>query len=67
MNKIKLPIRIIQITDPHILLNKNDKFKGTNPYQSLKAVIGDIKDSSWDFDLIIATGDLTQDNHNNSY
>jgi 3',5'-cyclic-AMP phosphodiesterase len=67
MKKNKPPVRIIQITDPHILSDQSNKFKGINPYQSLKAVVNHIKSSSWDFDMIIATGDLTQDNNKDSY
>ena len=67
MSENQPPINIIQITDPHILANQNDKFKGINPYQSLNAVINHIKSSLWSFDMIIATGDLTNDNHEKSY
>ena len=67
MRKNQPSVRIVQITDSHILSNQNDKFKGINPYQSLKAVVRHIKNSSWCFDMIIATGDLTQDNHEESY
>lgn len=67
MRKNQPPINIIQITDPHILANQNDKFKGINPHQSLNAVISHIKSSLWNVDMIIATGDLTHDDHEKSY
>lgn len=60
-------IKIIQITDPHLLENKSELFRDVKPYETLKAIISNIKKSNWDFDIVIATGDLAQDNKKNSY
>ncbi len=60
-------INLIQITDTHLLACKKDKFKEINPFQSLKDTLKHIELSDWQPDLILATGDLSQDGSINSY
>ena len=60
-------IKIIQITDPHLLKDQNDSFRDVKPFETLKLVIDRIKRSNWGCDMVIATGDLTQDNTKESY
>ena len=60
-------IKIIQITDPHLLEDQNDSFRDVKPFETLKLVIDRIKRSNWGCDMVIATGDLTQDNTKESY
>ena len=60
-------IKIIQITDPHLLEDQNDSFRDVKPFETLKLVIDHIKRSNWGCDMVIATGDLTQDNTKESY
>lgn len=60
-------INLIQITDTHLLACKKDKFKEINPFQSLKDTLKHIELSNWQPDLVIATGDLSQDGSTTSY
>lgn len=54
-------IRLLQITDPHLFSNIDDDLLGVNTYQSLQAVLNEIKNANWDFHALLATGDLIQD------
>lgn len=62
-------IRILQVTDSHLLKNGSDHFLGLNVSSSFKAVINevkkDVKNNSTD--LIILSGDLSHDHSCESY
>jgi len=59
--------RIIQITDPHIFKDDNGKLLGLETRKSLSAIIEDIKKKNINADLILATGDISQDQSEESY
>ncbi len=61
------PARVIQITDPHIFRRENGCLLGLNTRNSLKAIIEDIKKQDFNADLILATGDISQDQSPESY
>ncbi len=59
--------RIIQITDSHIFKDENGKLLGLETRNSLKAIIEDIQKKNINADLILATGDISQDQSVESY
>lgn len=61
------PVRVVQITDLHILADDNASLSGVKPYHSLSKVIDDIKSLSPPPRLVIASGDLTDDGSPQAY
>ncbi len=64
---IDRPAKIIQLTDPHIFKEEKGCLLGLQTRLSLTAVIEDIKSRHIDADLILATGDISQDQSTESY
>ena len=60
-------IRLLQITDTHLFADTTKSLVGINTYNSLKAIIQQINQSGEQPDLIILTGDLSQDGSTDSY
>lgn len=52
---------IVQISDTHLFGDKNRKINGANPYQNLKTVMSSIATLPYKPELIVVTGDLSQD------
>lgn len=61
------PIRFLQITDTHLFARKEDKLLGINTADSFQAVIDAILKEHFNYDLILATGDLVQDYNEQAY
>jgi Icc protein len=61
------PIRIVQITDTHILANRNGELLGVKTQDSYEAVLELIKQKEKKIDYILHTGDITQDSKPDSY
>ncbi len=61
--------RILQITDFHLFADKTKMFLGINPYDSLQTIVKSIKNQINNHapDLIVFTGDVTQDSSQASY
>lgn len=59
--------RIAQITDIHLFANKDDELLGVKTHFSFEAVIDLIKTHPKKPDLILLTGDLSQDHQAKSY
>jgi Icc protein len=59
--------KILQITDPHIFKNDTGCLLGLNTRDSLRAVLDDISANHLDADLVLATGDISQDHSLESY
>lgn len=59
-------LTLAQISDCHLFADKNACHHGANVYQHLVAVLRDIKNNP-DVDMIVFTGDLTQDHTSASY
>jgi len=59
--------KIIQITDSHIFKQENGCLLGLHTRNSLRAVIKDILQQDIKADLILATGDISQDQSVESY
>lgn len=60
-------LRLAQVTDCHILANADDCLRGMNTRSSFEAVCHAIDSSRKEFDLLLATGDLSQDGSSTSY
>ncbi|WP_340609038.1 3',5'-cyclic-AMP phosphodiesterase [Xenorhabdus bharatensis] len=59
--------RILQITDMHLFANKGGSLLGINTYCSYHAVLDAILEQNIDIDLVVATGDLVQDQTPGAY
>lgn len=60
-------VRLAQLTDCHILANAQDCLKGMNTRASFEAVCDSLMNHHADIDLLLATGDLSQDASPASY
>lgn len=58
-------IRVAQITDCHLPADPKQKYRGINPYDNLRALLHKVSD--WKPDLLLATGDLSEDASSASY
>lgn len=54
-------VRILQITDTHLFAAKHETLLGVNTWESYQAVLDAIQAQQRECDLIVATGDLAQD------
>ncbi|MBE2897569.1 3',5'-cyclic-AMP phosphodiesterase [Pasteurellaceae bacterium TAE3-ERU1] len=61
------PVRFIQLTDCHLFADKNAQLLGINTFESYTAVLNEIKNRTFDFEFILATGDLVQDSSREGY
>ncbi|ERT14571.1 3',5'-cyclic-AMP phosphodiesterase [Photorhabdus temperata] len=72
-SQFKLPVvegttaKILQITDTHLFAGKEETLLGVNTYRSYHAVLDAILKQNADIDLIVATGDLAQDQSLEAY
>ncbi|MBR0573010.1 MULTISPECIES: 3',5'-cyclic-AMP phosphodiesterase [Pasteurellaceae] len=60
-------IRILQITDTHLFSKRNEQLLGMNTTNSFQAVLDAILDNPFQFELVLATGDLVQDHNEQGY
>lgn len=60
-------VRLLHITDPHLFSDPNGQLLGINTTQSFQAVLHEISQSLFQYDLILATGDLVQDHNREAY
>lgn len=63
----KSPLRIIHITDTHIAAKPNAKICGIDSYLSLESILKFVREDIWIPELVIATGDLSDDGSPVSY
>lgn len=61
------PVNIIQITDCHLGESSGETILSMNPDNSLADVLSLIKQNHDDIDLVLATGDLSNDGSESSY
>ncbi len=61
------PIRLLQITDTHLFAQADGQLLGIRTADSLAAVLAAIQAQAEPFDLVLATGDLSQDYSTDSY
>ncbi len=61
------PIRVLHLTDPHLLAEKTGTLRGVQTNGSLKMVLEHYQRQDWRADLVFATGDLIQDDSAKAY
>ncbi|MEH6561547.1 MAG: 3',5'-cyclic-AMP phosphodiesterase [Marinobacter sp.] len=61
------PLRVLQLTDPHLMASAEGALLGVNTRASLDAVIKEVLKSHGQPDLVLATGDLAQDGSEEAY
>ena len=62
-----MSLTIAQITDTHLFRETTAEFRGVNTYQSFIAVVEKLRQISPSPDLLLLTGDLSQDETKESY
>lgn len=60
-------IRLVQVTDPHLFKDTNGELLGINTQASFNQVLSEIKQSNFNYDFVLATGDLVQDSSDEGY
>ncbi|WP_299002288.1 3',5'-cyclic-AMP phosphodiesterase [uncultured Shewanella sp.] len=60
-------VRLVQITDPHLFADPDAQLLGVNTAQSLKAVLDTLLATAYPADLMLVTGDISQDYSDKSY
>ena len=55
------PLRVLQLTDPHLMADPAGALLGVNTRDSLDAVIAQVLRDHGQPDVILATGDIAQD------
>lgn len=58
---------LLQITDPHLHASKEETLLGMNTYDSLQQVIRQVQLCGSHIDLLLATGDISQDGSQQAY
>ncbi|MBU2952409.1 3',5'-cyclic-AMP phosphodiesterase [Marinobacter sp. F3R08] len=61
------PLRVLQLTDPHLMAHAEGALLGVKTRDSLQAVISDVLREHGQPDLILATGDIAQDGSIDAY
>jgi len=59
--------KVVQLTDTHLFKDQRGTQKDVNTYESLRAVVDDVAARHGDFDALLLTGDLSQDETAESY
>lgn len=60
-------VRLLQITDTHLFASAEGRLLAVRTAESLAAVLEQVQANAHPFDLILATGDLSQDHSPESY
>ncbi len=60
-------MRIVQISDTHLFADNNENLLGVKTFDSLKAVLAMLTNESQQPDMIVLSGDLSQDKTTESY
>ncbi|OOR97001.1 3',5'-cyclic-AMP phosphodiesterase [Haemophilus paracuniculus] len=60
-------LRILHITDPHLFADPEQDLLGIKTCASFQAVLNQIQQSDFHYDLVLATGDLIQDEQKEAY
>lgn len=61
------PVRVVQVSDCHLFADREGKLLGLNTQFSLERVLDRLREEQPSMDLILATGDLSQDASLESY
>ena len=60
-------LRVLHLTDPHLFADPRGALRGAVTYASLQAVLTHYRDSDWQADIAVVTGDLIQDDSEQAY
>ncbi len=60
-------VKLLQITDPHLFKDTSKELLGINTHESFSQVLKEIQAESFDYDVVLATGDLVQDSSDEGY
>ncbi len=66
-NENDIALQVIQLTDPHLRQEEDGTLLGMNTRRSLGAVLELIQQDGHEPDLVVATGDISQDGSEESY
>lgn len=61
------PFRVLHLTDPHLFAEPDGELRGTATHASLARVVSHAKADAWQADLVLATGDIVQDDSAGAY
>lgn len=61
------PLRIVQLSDFHLFDNPQGQLLGVNTYEALQGVVEHARQQAGPIDLVLATGDISQDGSAQSY
>ena len=50
-------VKLLQITDPHLFKDTSKELLGINTHESFSQVLKEIQSESFDYDIVLATGD----------
>ena len=60
-------VRVLQLSDCHLFADESGELLGVNTAQSFKAVLGAAREQGYPCDLVLVTGDISQDYSAASY
>ena len=60
-------VKLLQITDPHLFKDTSKDLLGINTHESFSQVLKEIQLESFEYDVVLATGDLVQDSSDEGY
>nr|MDJ0813684.1 metallophosphoesterase [Woeseiaceae bacterium] len=60
-------INVLHLTDPHLFAERSGELRGTATHASLSAVLDHYRDSDWQADIALVTGDLIHDDSAEAY
>jgi len=60
-------VKLLQITDPHLFKDTSKDLLGINTHESFSQVLKEIQAESFNYDVVLATGDLVQDSSDEGY
>jgi len=63
----KDPLRVLQVTDPHLFASREETLRGCATWQSLNDTVDHYLARDWRADIVYLTGDLVQDDSRQAY
>ncbi len=60
-------MRVLHLTDPHLFADSDAALRGRNTHDTLSAVLTHYGEHDWQADVVLATGDLIQDDSAGAY
>ena len=61
------PVRVLHVTDPHLFDDRDGELRGVVTSLSLDSVLEDYRRADWRADIVLATGDIVQDDSAGGY